>query len=296
MAGWLLLDAGSGASEPVLDLGPIPEVEQTTVIELQHRPAEEVLPALQPHLAGRPVSVSVSGNRLLLHGPTRDLGVLIDLVAAIDHPVAMLWVTVTQDRGGHPAPADPDPETPADRATEANWSETRFGTRSWRDPAEEGYAVTRRWATRRNDATRVLVREGDWASLEVRALPPDAGLAAQVQATPWVEVYVSELARPGTLGSGSIREGGLRVRPRLTGERVTLELELYGVLPYPRSGEPLEQARRTVLSGRIGEWIPLGGQVELDLAGATDGLIARTRPAGLPDLLIRVTAATAPEP
>jgi len=286
--------------EPTVEMGPIPESEQTTVIDLRHRPAEEVMPALQPHLAGRPVSVSASGNRLLLHGPTRDLGVLIDLVEAIDQPVAMLWVTVAQDRGGLLAPPDLDPDLDpdpsSDGATEAAWSETRFGIGVRRDPAEEGYEVTRRWATRRNDATRVLVREGDWASLEVRSLPPDTALGAQVQATPRVEVYVPELGRTAPPRQGSIREGGLRVRPRVTGERVTLEVDLYGSLEDPRSREPLEQARRTVLSGRLGEWIPLGGQAALGAAGATEGLIARTRPSGLPNLRIQVTPATAPEP
>ena len=51
------------------------------------------------------------------------------------------------------------------------------------------------------------------------------------------------------------------------------------------------QARRSVLSGRLGDWIPLGG-ADLDDAEGATGLIARTRPGGLPRLLVRVTSAS----
>lgn len=241
--------------------------------------------ALQPHLVGRPVSASAAGGRLLLHGPTRDLGVLIDLIEAIDAPVEMLWVTVAEDRGTLDPPTEPD--------NQEGWSETRFGTGSGprRDPAEEGYRVTRRWRTRGDNASRVLVREGDWAALGLRRVPRANGLAAQVQVTPWVEVFVPELSDPD-----SMSQGGLRVRPRLTGDRVTLEIELIGTLADPRSRLPQIEARRTVVSGRLGDWIPLGGQAELDGPEERPGLTACTKPSGLPNLLVRVTSATAAQP
>lgn len=243
------------------------------------------MPALQPHLVGRPVSVSASGSRLLLHGPTRDLGVLIDLVAAIDVPVEMLWVTVVQDGGAPDPAAEPD--------TADSWGETRLGTGSTprRDPAAQGYAVTRRWQTRGEDASRVLVREGGWAAVEVRRVPAAAGLAAQVQVTPWVEVYAPELTRPDP-----VAQRVFRVRPWLTGNRVTLELDFYEAMDDTRSREPKIQARRTLLSGRLGDWIPLGGQADLGGSEEATGIIARTRPGGMPNLLVRVTSATVTQP
>jgi len=241
------------------------------------------MPALHPHLVGRPVSISASGNRLLLHGPTRDLGVLIDLITAIDVPVQMLWVTLTRDPSG--VVSDMDSGSNAIRR------ETRLGTGSsprW-DPAEDGYTVSRRWGTRVEDTNRILVREGDWASIEVRALSDGLGLGAQVQASRRVEIFVPELTRPDPA-----REGGLRIRPQLTGDRVTLEVDFYGSIEDPWSGEPRMQARQTVLTGRLGDWIPLGGQPDGNADDGAAGLIARTRPGGTSGLLVQVTRAVAP--
>lgn len=236
--------------------------------------------ALRPHLADRPVSVSTSDNRFLLHGPTRDLGVLIDLIEAIDAPVEMLWVSLAQDQGwpGR-APGSDSGE---------GWTETRLGTGGGprRDAAEDGQWGSRRWQTPGGEVQRVLVRDGDWAALEVRSLPRAGGFAAQVQATPWTEVFVPEPTDPD---AGT--QAGFRVRPQRTGEQVTLEIEHFGVATDPRTRGPQGQARRSVLSGRLGDWIPLGG-ADLDDAEGATGLIARTRPGGLPRLLVRVTSAS----
>ncbi|MFY9973762.1 MAG: hypothetical protein WAK53_05885 [Chromatiaceae bacterium] len=279
LTGLLLLSAGS----PTLGLEPAPETEQTTVIDLLYRPAEEVMPALEPHSVGRPVSISASGNRLILHGPTRDLGVLIDIIAAIDVPPRMLWITLAQDPGGLLADLTQD--------SDEMRAESGPGPQdlpAW-DSALSGHAVTRRWGTRGEEANRVLVREGDWASVEARAISVGSGLGAQVQASPRVEVYLPEWTPPGPL-----RAGGFRIRPRLTGDRVTLDVDFYGLIETTWSGESRTQARRTVVTGRLGDWIPLGGEVAADVDDPTAGMIARTRSGGTSRLVVRVTPAAGP--
>jgi hypothetical protein len=279
LAGLLLLSAGPTAQ----GLEPTPETEQTTLIDLLYRPAEEVIPALAPHAVGRPVSFSASGNRLILHGPTRDLGVLIDIVTAIDVPPRMLWITLAQDPGGVLADLAQDAE-----ATRAEGGSGPADLPPW-DSALSGHPVTRRWGTQDEGAGRVLVREGDWASVEVRTVSFGSGLGAQVQASPRVEVYLPELTPPEPR-----REAGFRIRPLLTGDRVTLDIDVYGPVETTWFGESSMQARRTVVTGRLGDWIPLGEPSDADMGEPAAGMIARTRPGAMSRLLVRVTPASEP--
>lgn len=279
LAGLLLLSAGPTAQ----DLEPTPETGQTTLIDLLYRPAEEVIPALAPHAVGRPVSFSASGNRLILHGPTQDLGVLIDIVTALDVPPRMLWITLAQDPGGVLADLAQDSE---DMRAESGPGPDDLPP--W-DSALSGHTVARRWGTRDEGAGRVLVREGDWASVEVRTVSLGSGLGAQVQASPRVEVYLPELTPPEPR-----REVGFRIRPRLTGDRVTLDIEVYGSIETTWSGESSIQARRTVVTGRLGDWIPLGERTAAEMGDPAAGMIARTRPGGMSRLVVRVTPASGP--
>ena len=265
---------------PVRGTEPVPELNQTLVIELRHRPAEEVLSALGPHLAGGRVSLSVSGSRILLRGPTRELGALIDLISAIDVAPRLVWITVALDDAGLS-------EAWSDAPEEAS-SETRYATGgpTPSDPSGDGMSSSSRWRTGRGEARRVLVRDGDWASVAVRGISPATGLSAQIQATPRIEVFASELASPRPF-----HDGGFRVRPRLTGDWVTLDIAFFGSTEDPLSRGALVQTLTTTLTGRLGAWIPIGGSADLRPADATADIVARTRSAGMPSVLLRVAPA-----
>lgn len=264
---------------------PVPESDQTLVIELRQRPAEEVLPALGPHLAGGRVSLSVAGNRLLLHGPTRELGVLIDLISALDVAPRMVWVTVALDDAGRDTDEADDP---ADAATETHY--TAGGANRSSLPGDT-LSTTNHWHTGRGTARRVLVRDGDWAAVALHGSAPVTGLSAQVQAIPQVAVFASDLAAPGP-----VQNGGFRVRPRLAGDWVTLDIAVFGSPqdPFAR-GSPV-QTLSTTLTGRLGDWIPVGGAADPPSADPTADRVARTRSGGMSSVLLRVTPATSPMP
>ena len=265
---------------PIHGAEPLPEVDQTIVIEMRHRPAEEILLALGPHLAGGRVSASASENRILLRGPTRELGALIDLISAMDIAPRLVWVTVALDDTGLSTAWADDREDAA--------SETHYSTEG---PIPSGLSrdeisISSRWRTGRSQARRVLVRDGDWASITVRGVPPATGVAAQVQATPQIEVLTTDLAGPRPF-----HDGGLRVRPRLTGDRVTLDVDFIGSTEDPLSRGPLVQTLTTTLTGRLGDWIPVGGSADLQPTDATAEIVARTRPVGMPSVLLQVAPA-----
>lgn len=255
---------------------PVPELDQTLVIELRHRPAEEVLPALGPHLDGGRVSLSASGNRILLRGSARDLGPLIDLISAIDIAPRLVWVTVALgDTGRSTAETDDGEDAPAETHYTA-------GSPIRSDLPGDAMSTSSRWHTGQSKARRVLVRDGDWASVAIRGIAPVTGLSAQVQVTPQIEVFTSDLAGPERF-----QDGGFRVRPRLTGDWVTLDIAVFGSTEDSLARGSLVQTLTTTLTGRLGDWIPVGGSADLLPADS----VARTRPIGMPSVLLHVTPA-----
>ncbi|MGV0951688.1 MAG: hypothetical protein ACOYB3_13530, partial [Azonexus sp.] len=265
---------------PIHGAEPVPELDQTLVIALRHRPAEEVLPALGPHLGEGRVSLSASGNRILLRGSARDLGPLIDLISAIDVAPRLVWVTVALDDTGLSTTWADDRE---DAPSETHY--TAGGPLRSDFPGDE-MSTSSRWHTGRGKARRVLVRDGDWAAVAIRGISPVTGLSAQVQATPQIEVFTSDLAGPGRF-----QDGGFRVRPRLAGDLVTLDIAVFGSTDDPLARGALVQTLTTTLTGRLGDWISVGGSADLQPTDTTAEIVARTRPVGMPSVLLRVTPA-----
>lgn len=107
---------------------------------------------------------------------------------------------------------------------------------------------------RRSDegaSQQLQVLEGRWATIR-------AG-----QAIPQVTLHT----RP----SGEVEQGieyrdvetGFEVRPQVRGERVMLEVRPFRAAPSRRGGGVIEQQElSTTVSGRLGEWIDLGGVAE----------------------------------
>jgi hypothetical protein len=132
----------------------------------------------------------------------------------------------------------------------------------------------------------VLVRDGDWAAVAIRGSAPATGLSAQVQATPQIEVFTSDLAGPGRF-----QDEGFNVRPRLTADRVTLDIAVFVSTQDPLARGSQSQTLTTTLTGRLGDWIPIGGAADLPPADATAEIVAQTRPVRMPCVLLRVTPA-----
>lgn len=262
-------------SAPAPCAEPMAEVEQTAVVELRHRSTDEVLPVLGPHIAGRGISLSASDGRIFLRGETRALGALIDLIGAIDVPTRQLWVAVILDDG---PPAADIGTAPMER---------RFatGSRPRALAATDATAASARWRTGGGEGQRVRVQEGQWATIAFRELPSAAPIGARVWAAPGVEVFI-DLTRPGPQQAGA-----LRVRPRLIGDQVILEVAVLATADAPRSLEPLVQTLSTTVTGRPGEWMALSEPAYERLQEAQAQVIAQTRRSRPPRVLVRVDPA-----
>ncbi len=230
------------------------------IIPLQYRTVEQVLPVLRPLVEPGGTLSGMSGQ-IIVRTSRRNLDELRQAIAAIDRPARRLVIHVSQNR---------DSES---RDTSAGMSgDVGFGdnvriiqpdarqTGSSRIEIQRGDSVVNIQgnSTQRSGTTRssqsVQVIEGGQAAIQVgRSLP--LPMRQLVRTSAGVEVHQSVVYR-------DIGQGFYAV-PRLAGDRVTLEIspqfDTQGQAGY---GSVNTQRLVTTVSGRLGEWIELGGSVQ----------------------------------
>lgn len=239
---WLLGMVGVVFSAPVLAQRTVLEV-----IEPRFRDPEELASMLRP-LVGPEGSVSVAGGRLIVRATPSNLADLRRVLEAVDGRPRLLDISVADDVDSTLLRSEAGVD---DR-----------GARVFSSRSAAGGATVR----------TIRVQEGQTASLVVgrqSAAPtvtvvpgPRPGAATVIQATPPSSIHA------------------LRVRARVQGDRVTVELSSAGQRPVPRvSGTVESQALETVVHGRLGEWLPVGGVGRVRESTA-DAIVHRSDAAG----------------
>jgi hypothetical protein len=212
---------------------------RTEVIDLRWRQADEVLPVLQA-LVAAPGTVSALGRQLVVRATPAELAQLQAVLARIDRAPRRLQVTVTQD---------------------ADVARSRDAIGVGGTAADGGPAVRvdrSRAAERTHDAQRVQVLEGSSAFIAT-------GETVPVTQRRWI-------TRPDgrrVMESTAIRQAqtGFTVRPRVDGDIVTVEITA-GRERFTDPGRLDGRTRfdrvDTVVQGRLGEWIAVGGGAGVD--------------------------------
>ena len=244
------------------------------VLTLKHRPVDEVLPVLLP-LVEKGGALSGADGKLFLKASAGNRAQIKKALAALDMERRRLMISVMQDREGRHDPAvralAGNPEGLSRGGDTAPGSEARR-----RDEA----ARSRSYGTHRQAdegvAQRVQVLEGGSAFLRVGlSLPmPLQSVSAGPQG-----VTVSESVVIRDLGSG------FYARPTLQGERFTVDIAPQKESLSPAAPGAIASERlKTSVSGRLGEWVELGGvdrNDELERSGtkvySTRGALARSR-------------------
>ncbi len=202
------------------------------IVTLRHRPAEQIVPRLQP-LVEPGGAISSMGDKILLRVSPANLAELQVAIAALDTPMRRLLVSVRQgaaqqgEGGGVGFGGD-------------------FSGRSGGGVVIRGGAGS----TARSDDVnqQVQVVEGGRALIRVgQSLPL---MMREWRATPggWVPVDAVRHTDVGT---------GFYAAPQIVGERVTIEIS--PSMERIGEGGAVESSRlATTLSGPLGAWIPLG--------------------------------------
>jgi len=231
------------------------------VITLGYRQAEDVLPLLRPLLAPGGTLTGTS-NRLIVRTTPANLAELKQVLAVMDSRPRQLVISVRQ---GSVAEAARDSASISGSVGVGNNAQVTVpplpGVR--RDPG--------------------VVVQGDRSRIEGRALNSASGRDSSVTQTVQVLEGNSAFIRTGqsvpvtskqtnrTPGGTQITQStdfvnadtGFYASPRVNGDRVTIEISTArDRVRNPGTGAVNIQRASTVVSGRLGEWIAVGGSSE----------------------------------
>jgi hypothetical protein len=242
--------------------------QQMEIINLKSRTADQVLPHLRPFIEPGG-TLSGMNNQIFLRASDANRRQIKELLGAIDRPPRRLVISVRQDadsaasaRGGEVSGSvGSDRARIESRRTVIGGSgvEVRRG-----DDVVRGQVYDSRSAGSERVAQQVQVVEGGKAWINVGTSVPVP--LRQVVLTPGGAV-VSETTVYRDLGTGFSAE------PQLAGDNVTLTISPTHDTPGSYGpGSANVQRLTTTVSGRLGEWIDLGGSTE-ERAGEESGTL-----------------------
>ena len=249
------------------------QAQQTVleVIDLKYRSADQIVPMLKPLLAPGG-TISSLQNRVILRTTPQNMVELKKVLDAVDTLPKRLLISVRQEAvatgldneaevSGSIGAGDVRATIPGSRSQHGGTVVIRKG-----DNVVKGRVVSSQSASTDRGVQTVQVLEGNVATIRVGQSVPI--LNQSVVQTP-----------QGPQNSQSVQyrdaDTGFRVRPRVNGDRVTLEINSRrDTVADPNSQTLNVQRVDTVVSGRLGEWIEIGG-VDQRRAQSDNGTISR---------------------
>lgn len=252
---------------------------QTTVevIQLRYRQADQLIPVLQP-LLGRDASISNFQNQLVIRATPAEMAQVKSVLASLDTPPRRLLITVRQnaDVTGNRSNVEIFGSVGNDQArvTVPGSGSREGGSVVLRDGDDRlGARAVDTWQTG-NERTgqTVQVLEGYTAFIR-------AGESRPVRNRQVVRTMVNGQWVDRVVETTDYRDAttGFNVRPRLQGDRVTLDIDPQReTFDDQRRGAVNVQRVATTVSGRLGEWMDLGGISEERSDNRSDILNSRS--------------------
>jgi cell division ATPase FtsA len=225
------------------------------VIPLHYSRVEDVLPLIQP-LVGEGGVVNGMNGRLVVRAAPADMARIKQVLAEIDRAPRRLMISVRQSGtleraaqgarlSGSVGGAHGRVSLPDDRGHQGGTLEIHSGDDSLRARADASQT-----SQSRDETQRIQALEGYPAFIQAGISQPVSAREAVVNAR-GVVVYDT------TRYHDVVR--GFYVVARVAGARVTLEIRTRNDTPARRYGEARVEEADTVVSGRLGEWIEVGG-------------------------------------
>ena len=228
-----------------------------STIQLQNRPAEEIIPVVKPML-GADDAISGQGFRIFLRSSPQTLAQVKDMIEILDIAAKTLQISVFQGntRGLSALGLEGNIQVESGNASidiGSDANNNRDGGGSITYSTNNGSGSINSTSTRirleDNPIHQIRVTEGTEAYIETgEQIPYFSG-------THWIV--------PGTVAGGIEYKDvttGFYVLARIHGDNVTLQ-----VSPFKNSqgnGNIETQYANTTITGRIGEWLLIGGATE----------------------------------
>lgn len=246
------------------------------VIPLRYRTAEQVIPVIQP-LLGAEGTVSALQGQLIVRARPENLAEIRRLLDQIDKAPRRLMITVRQDTGAERGRREAELSgsvgndnvritVPGGNSREGGNVRIQEG-----DDRLRGHVIDSRTREANRNAQTIQVLEGNEAFIRVgQAVPVPS---RQVRRTVGGGQVVDQ-----TIDTVEYRDvtTGFYVRPRVSGNIVTLEIsQQQQSLDRGRRGAVNVQQAVTTTSGRLGEWMVIGG-VDVDRRASQSVLLGRS--------------------
>ncbi|HYQ70450.1 MAG TPA: hypothetical protein VET88_00830 [Gammaproteobacteria bacterium] len=227
------------------------------LIELQSRTLEEVIPVVRP-LLGAGDSVTGMGNNLVLKAPPERIRQIRKLLVELDRPPQRLLITVgnqgtvTRSSRGYSGSAD---------------IRSGDGQISINSPGRSVDSTRAR--IRLHDNTSQRSGAGSYQVQALEGRPAYISSGVQVPVSGVERYYRNGLPYERRTTQLQDVSSGFYVVPRLQGDSVTLEILQHD--DRVGRGRVNTQSTGTVVRGRLGEWLALGG-IDTSSDGSQGGL------------------------
>jgi type II secretory pathway component GspD/PulD (secretin) len=232
---------------------------QLEVIPLQKRMVDDVIQIIRP-LVAPGGTVTGMNNQLIIKTTPSNLAEIKQVLKQIDHAPRRLMITVKQDVAG-------DSQFREDSLS-GTYSSGDVQIRTVRDHSNEGLSIS---AGDKDSNIRYRTLSGssradDRNTFKIQALEGQPAYISQGQSIP-VNSSNTIITRNGVVVNQSTdyhnASSGFYVLPRLNGDQVTLlaATELSSIKPGRHVATNV-QGLETTVTGRLGEWMELGGIVQ----------------------------------
>ncbi|MBT8446931.1 MAG: hypothetical protein HKO62_00530 [Gammaproteobacteria bacterium] len=237
------------------------------IITLKHRPADQLIPIIEP-LVEAGGTITGRDNKLFIKTSDENLADLQRIVAELDTRLRVLRISVRQDRSNRTLRDEQGLSArvrDGDVAARLPDTGTRSGASvTWRD--DDGRVRYRNLSTR--DAT------DSYADQFVRAVEGQPAFIAIGQSVPLANRgFAGNPYYGGWVDSIEYRDvgTGFYVTPRLNGDAVNVAISPYTEKLRPGGRIDFSQTD-AVVSGRLGEWLPLSGTTRTSRDAGTANL------------------------
>ncbi|MEO6697074.1 MAG: secretin N-terminal domain-containing protein [Gammaproteobacteria bacterium] len=239
------------------------EESKLEVIALKHLTSEQALNLLKP-LLDKDGAISGMNNQLVVRTDPDNLEQIKKALDALDVAPHRLMITVKQD-------VSSSREVGAAEASGRIRTGKVVTTVGRDDPREKTGAEVR--ITRTDDLRddrnmqQLQVLEGNPAFIEIGESVPvaESGFTLAPQPSVYNSIRYKDLTT------------GFKVLPRLNGDEVTLEIAPHRAVQSEQGGGKIDiQAMHTTVSGKLGEWLDLGGAMQSQ-SSAGSGIVYSTR-------------------
>jgi len=240
---------------------PVAHAQSLETIQLKFRLAEDLLPILQP-LVPQGSVITGTGDMLFVRADAATLSHIREAVASLDRAPRQLLITVGQVTNTR------DSGTSIRGSGTLGSGDLQVGVNRPPQSGTGGQVVVRSGTA--SDDTRNVS--------SVRALEGYETYVSLGQSRPFTSTTVTGggFFPPVVSQSTEFRDvqTGFYATPRVSGDRVTLEISSrqQRLTGNERNAPVATGAVTTTVSGRIGEWIQVGGTVD-NTAGTSGGLV-----------------------